>query len=95
MVAIVDACQALVDEHSPSEGKSHDELMQLLPNLVIGRDGSTVKEPGSVLPESILERVRELSCEFMNYPDAVGDLAQDYYGPLIESDDTGPARRSS
>jgi hypothetical protein len=41
---------------------------------------------GSVLPDSVLERVSELSYEFMDYPDPVGDLAQAYYGPLIEGD---------
>jgi hypothetical protein len=86
MAEIIDSCQALVDEHFPSEGLSQDELEQLLPNEVIGRDGQTVKESGSVLPESVLERVSELSYEFMAYPDDVGDLAQGHYGPLIERD---------
>jgi hypothetical protein len=86
MAEIIDCCQALVDEHFPSEGRSSDELRQLLPNEVIGRDGRTVKEAGSVLPESVLARVSELSYEFMDYPDDVGDLAQAHYGPIIEGD---------
>jgi hypothetical protein len=86
MAEIVDACQALIDEHSPAAGQSSAERAALLPNEIIGRDGRTVKEPGSVLPDSVLTRVSELSYEFMGYPDDVGDLAQAHYGPLIEGD---------
>jgi hypothetical protein len=86
MAEIVDACQALIDEHSPNAGHSSQERSALLPNQIIGRDGQTVKEPGSVLPGSVLERVSELSYEFMGYPEDVGDLAQSHYGPLIEGD---------
>jgi len=86
MAEIINCCQALVDEYFPSEGRSSDELRQLLPNEIIGRDGRTVKGAGSVLPDSVLERVYELSYEFMGYPEDVGDLAQAHYGPLIEGD---------
>jgi Domain of unknown function (DUF4375) len=86
MAEIVDACQALIDEHSPNAGRSFQERAPLMPNEIIGRDGQTVKEPGSVLPDSVLERVSALSYEFMGYPEDVGDLAQAYYGPLIEGD---------
>ena len=58
----------------------------MLPNRIIGRDGQTVKEEGSVLPDSVLERVSELSYEFMGYPEDVADLAQAHYGQLIEGD---------
>lgn len=86
MANLIDRCQALVDEHFPSEGKTHDELCQLLPNRIIDREGTTVKEAGSVLPDSVLERIRELSYDFMDYPDDVADLAEKHFRPLIESD---------
>jgi hypothetical protein len=89
MADIIDRCQALVDEHFPCEGKSSDELTQLLPNPVIGRDGRMVKEAGSVLPESVVRRLSELSYEFMGYPDDVGELAESHYRLLIEADDPG------
>lgn len=84
MADIVDACQALIDEHSPTAGMTAAEREQLLPNQIIGRDGKTVKKAGSALPDSVLDRIMELSYEFMRYPDPVGDLAQAYYGPLTE-----------
>jgi hypothetical protein len=86
MAEIIDACQALIDEHSLSAGQSSGERAGLLPNRIIGRGGQTVKEEGSALPDSVLERVSELSHEFMGYPDDVGDLAQAHYGSLIEGD---------
>ncbi len=94
MAEIVDACQALIDEHSPNSAQSSQERATLLPNEIIGRDGQTVKEAGSVLPDSVLERLYDLSYEFMRYPEDVGALAQAQYGPLIEGDkaaDPGPA----
>lgn len=89
MADIIDRCQSLVDEHFPCEGKSSEELTQLLPNSVIGRDGRTVKEAGSVLPASVIMRISELSYEFMRYPDDVGELAESHYRSLIEGDDPG------
>jgi hypothetical protein len=86
MADIIDRCQALVEEHYPTAGRSPDELGGLLPNVVIGRDGETVKEAGSVLPGSVVGRVSELSYEYMEYPDPVGELAESHYGPLIAGD---------
>lgn len=86
MAETIDCCQALVDEYFPSEGRSSDQLRQLLSNEIIGRDGQTVKEAGSLLPESVVARVSELSYEFMDYPDDVRDLAQTHFGPIIEGD---------
>jgi Domain of unknown function (DUF4375) len=86
MAGIIDHCQALVDEHFPSDKKSPDELQQLLPSPILDRQGRVIKEAGSVLPEPVLRRISELSYEYMGYPDDVGPLAQSYYGPLIEGD---------
>jgi hypothetical protein len=90
MADILDNCQALVDEHFPSEGKSQDELVLLLTSKIIRSDGRVVKEEtDSVLPEGVRRRVLDLSYEYMGYPDDVGPLAQSYYGPLIEADGGG------
>lgn len=86
MADIVVACQALIDEHSPNKGWPSRERAELLPNPIVSCDGETIKDEGSVLPESVLERLSELSFEFMGYPDDVGDLARAHYGPLIECD---------
>jgi hypothetical protein len=83
---LIDRCQALVDEHFPSEERSSDELNQLLPNCIIDREGRTIKDAGSVLPESVLKQIRELSYEFMDYPDDVAELAERHFRRLIESD---------
>jgi hypothetical protein len=86
MAEIVDNCQALIDEHSPTAGMTSAERVQLLPNKIIGRDGKIAKKTGSPLPDSVLDRIMELSYEFMRYPDPVGDLAQAHFGLMIESD---------
>lgn len=83
---VVDACQALVDEHAPNGGRTADDRRGLMPNEVIGRDGRTIKKAGSVLPASVVQRIRELSYGFISFPDDYGELAQAFYGPLIEAD---------
>lgn len=85
MADIIDRCQAILDEYFLVQGLSADERRQLTPNRIIGRDGQTIKKPGSVLSETVLAQVLELSYEFMAYPDDVADLAQRHYGPLIEA----------
>lgn len=87
MVEIVDTCQTLIDEHFPTEGMSQNERGKLLVNQVLDREGRTIKEAGSVLPEAVVARVYELSYEYMSYPDKVWDLAQRHFGSLIESYD--------
>ncbi len=84
--AIIDNCQVLLDEHAPNGGKSSEDRFWLMPNEVIGLDGTTKKEAGSVLPDSVVERIYELSYEFMSFPDDYGELAQAYYAPMIEAD---------
>jgi hypothetical protein len=76
---IVDRCQTLVDEHFDCEGKSADELRCLVPNAVLGSDGKSIKEAGSVLPEPVVARIYDLSYEFMNHPEDVEQLAIRYY----------------
>ena len=85
MSEIIDVCQALVDEHYPTEGKTQDELSNMMPNQAI-RNGRVVKERGSVLPDEIVSRIYELSYEFMDSPDNVGSLGKRYFGPLIAAD---------
>src|SRR5947207_1202680 len=65
----VDRCQALVDEHFITEGKSFAESAQLLTNRLIDTKGDTIKGAGSVLPKAVTGRIAELSYEFMAYPD--------------------------
>ena len=92
MADIVDRRQSLVDEHFEPEGKSLDVLRRLLPNPVIDSDGTLIKDVGSVLPDPIVERINELSYEFMKYPDDLSKLGLQYYRSNIEDDGPGGAR---
>jgi len=84
MVEIVDTCQTLVDEHFPTEGRPRHERDQLMVNQILDREGNTIKEAGSVLPDEVVDRVYDLSYEYMSYPDNLSDLAQRHFGPLIK-----------
>jgi hypothetical protein len=83
--AVVDTCQTLVDEHFPCEEATSAELTRLLPNRIIGREGQTIKDAGSVLPDSVLARLSELSSEYISYPEEWGDLAKDYFHPYLDA----------
>src|SRR5262245_36317627 len=84
MAESIDRRQTLVDEHFDCEGKTHDELRQLTPNATFGLNGEIIKQAGSVLPTTVLERIYELSYEFMDYPDDVAALGLQHYGHNIE-----------
>jgi hypothetical protein len=86
MAGILDRCQALVDEHFLSEGRSSDELQPLVRNVVLDRQGNIIKEWGSVLPDAIYERILALSFAYIDDPDDVYTIAANHYGPLIEGD---------
>lgn len=86
MARIIDTCQALIDEHFDSAAKSPDEFRQLLPNPSIDCEGTSVKDAGSVLPDSVVARIYELSYEFMNYPDDLATLGFLHYLSYIEGD---------
>lgn len=81
---IFEAGPALIDAHAPP-GESP---RRLLPNEAIHADGTVVKKPGSTLPDSILNRLSELSGESMQYPESVGDLAERLYGSLVACDNS-------
>lgn len=93
MAELIDRCQAIVDEHFISESSSHEHMLRLMPNPVIGCDGELVKEAGSILPDSVVERIYELSYEFMDYPDDLATLGLKYYSPYIEGDAAGGSKR--
>ena len=84
MAKILDRCQALVEQHFPTEGKSQDQLIVLMINEMHGPKGKIRKEAGSVLPESVIDEIYDLSYKFMEDPDDYFGLAQAYFGPLIE-----------
>jgi hypothetical protein len=86
MAEIIDRCQALVDEHFLCEGKSFAELSRLMPNAIFDCDGRWVKEAGSVLPESVVERIYALSYEFIAYPENVAELGMRHYGLFLAGD---------
>jgi hypothetical protein len=85
IATIIDNCQALIDEHFPAEGATSSERDHLLPNRIIDREGKTVKDVGSVLPDSVLARLSELSHEYIYHPDDFGDLANDYFRPHLKN----------
>jgi hypothetical protein len=89
MADMIDCCQALVDEHYCSEGASHEQTQSLMPNRVIGCNSELVKEAGSILPDSVVNRIYKLSGEFMKYPENLEQLGLKYYRPYFEGDGLG------
>ena len=83
LAEIIDACQALVDEHFNSAEASPEQMQDLMPNALIGPEGDLMKEAGSILPESVIARIYELSYQFMDYPDNTEELGLRYYQPFI------------
>jgi uncharacterized protein DUF4375 len=72
MAEIIDPCQALVDEHFESEGKSSEDIRQLLANAVMDCRGKSIKPPGSLLPEPVAARIYDLSLRVHELPRGCG-----------------------
>jgi hypothetical protein len=86
MAEIIDRCQALVDEHVNLDA-SPEKTNELMPNAVIARDGECVKEAGSILPELVIDRIYDLSDEFMEYPENLSELGLKHYSRYIQQSD--------
>jgi hypothetical protein len=84
MAEIIDRCQALVEENFDCEGATENQWRSLMPNKVTGPLGEVVKEAGSILPDVVVDRIYELSYEFMDYPEDIGQLGLRYYHQWIE-----------
>ncbi len=95
MADIVDRCQALVDEHFGSGDPSPERMRGLLPNPVIGREGELLKAAGSILPDSIVDRIHDLSYEFMGYPENLAQLGLEFYRTYLEGDGQSGANRGA
>ena len=86
MGEIIDRCQVLVDEHFDSENRTPEEHKQLMPNPIMDRHGTLIKEPGSVLPDDVVDRITALSHEFMKYPEDLARLGMSYYSSYLGED---------
>ncbi len=93
MADIIDRCQALVDEHFGSDEALHEQRESIMPNPVIGRDGQLIKNAGSILPDCVVDRINELSYEFMGYPESIAELGLKHYQRFLKGDEPpGPSR---
>lgn len=87
MAAIVDTCQSLVDEQIPPDHMTPKMQRNLFPNAIIdGRDGSRIKDEGSILPDAVVESIQQLSDEFMDYPDDIASAGLKYYEMMAQAD---------
>ena len=93
MARIIDTCQALVDEHFDLHARPPDEQQQMIPNPVVDLNFNLIKEAGSVLPNEVVDRINQLSYEFMDYPEDVAGLGLRFYRENIERGTAGSANR--
>jgi hypothetical protein len=85
MAKLIDDCQALIDEHYDTAGKSQADLQQLMPNEMIDIEGNVIKERGSVLPDNVIDRIMDLSYEFMDYPENIASLGLAHFRHHLEN----------
>ena len=79
---LLDRCQALIEEHFPTEGKSTDELLVLMGSEV-HHGGAIVKDAGSILPDSVYDQIGKLDSKFMDHDS--DHLAQAYFEARIKA----------
>lgn len=86
MARITEKCHKLVLDNTDPTLPETERFRCLMSNPIINSDGSVTEPPPSPLPENIVQRICDLSYQFMDYPDDVGGLGAAYYGPLVEND---------
>jgi hypothetical protein len=90
LAKIVDRCQSLIDKQLRINVEAMNEPQRMLPNKIIATDGTILKEEGSCLPQSVLDRLYKLSYQFMDYPDDLESLGLACYGPILAESDSEP-----
>jgi hypothetical protein len=83
MAEIVDNCQALVDDQLNLKGASPWAIRNLMPNAMILFRRVVLRRSSSNLPNPVVQRIYELSHEFMDYPDDLEELGLKYYGHYL------------
>lgn len=86
MASILEACQALIAENTDPSLPDAERYQGLMPNRIIQPDGSITQPPPSPLSEEVLQRIYDLSDQFIDYPDELSKLGVAYYGPLVQND---------
>lgn len=79
MARLIEECQMEVEKYLDCSTATAQELQGLSPGAIVGEDGRIIKEEGSILPEKAINRIMDLSYEFMAYPDDIAALAEAYY----------------
>jgi hypothetical protein len=90
LAKIVDRCQSLVDKQLRNNVEALNDPQRMLPNKLIATDGTVLKEEGSCLPQSVLNRLYKLSYQFMDYPDDLASLGLAHYGRFLTEDNSAP-----
>jgi hypothetical protein len=60
MVKIIHECQTIIDQHFLAAKQHSADRTALLPNEIISPNGKQIKKPGSILPNSALDRIHGL-----------------------------------
>lgn len=86
MARIIEECHNLILKHTSSTLPEAKRFEGLTSNPVINLDGSTTTPEASPLPNSIIQKVYDLSYRFMDYPDNIAELGVAYYRSLADDD---------
>ena len=86
MARILEKCQQLVADHTDAALDDATRYQHLMPNPIIRDDGTMTTPSPSPIPEAALQRIYDLSDEFMDYPDDIPSLGTAYYAKLVETD---------
>ena len=83
MARLVEKCQHLVDTYADASIPESERFKNLMPNPILNYDGTVTTPPPSPIPDDVLEKIDELSYQFMDYPDDIATLGLAYYSPKV------------
>ena len=86
MAALVEECQSLVERHTDGNLPESERFQNLMPNPILNSDGTSTTPPPSPIPDEVLQKIDELSYQFMAYPDDIATLGIAYYSTKFASE---------
>lgn len=86
MANLIEECQNLVELHVDGSSPESERYQDLMPNPIINVDGTITTPLKSPIPVDILDRIDELSNQFIDYPDDIATLGVAFYARYIQAE---------
>ena len=83
MASLVEECQRLVERYADASLPESERFLNLMPNPILNPDGTLTTPLPSPIPDDVLQKIDELTHQFMDYPDDIATLGIAHYSSKV------------